>query len=319
MASGATTRHRADGRRRPRRRLVIVLLVLGSVAALGGSFALWLNRQALSPSGWQTTSSELIANPQIRRGVGTFAVSELFARTNVAGVLHSALPPAVAQQALRTLRSLGLRLAAGILASRPARVAWNRANRVAHRQLLAILDHGGRRGEVTLNLTPLLAQLIHALEASAPVRAVPGGGQLFTVGSPRAGAVPILSADQIAHARAVVKAIRGLSVVLLVAAAVLLAAAVASARGWRSIAVRRVGYCLLVVGAVVLVARALLAPALANALVSGTTYRQAADAAWTTATTELRDIAIAMLVGGALLVLAGLATGAVSPRRARPA
>jgi hypothetical protein len=100
---------------------------------------------------------------------------------------------------------------------------------------------------------------------------------------------------------------------------VLLAAAVASARGWRSIAVRRVGYCLLVVGAVVLVARALLAPALANALVSGTTYRQAADAAWTTATTELRDIAIAMLVGGALLVLAGLATGAVSPRRARPA
>jgi hypothetical protein len=289
------------------------------VAALGGSFALWLNRQALSPSGWQTTSSELIANPQIRRGVGTFAVSELFARTNVAGVLHSALPPAVAQQALRTLRSLGLRLAAGILASRPARVAWNRANRVAHRELLAILDHGGQRGEVTLNLTPLLAQLIHALEASAPVRAVPGGGQLFTVGSPRAGAVPILSADQIAHARAVVNAIRGLSVVLLAAAAVLLAAAVASARGWRSIAVRRAGYCLLVVGAVVLVARALLAPALGSALVSGKTYRQAADAAWTTATTELRDIAIAMLVGGALLVVAGLATGAVSARRGRPA
>jgi hypothetical protein len=113
----------------------------------------------------------------------------------------------------------------------------------------------------------------------------------------------------------VVNAIRGLSVGLLVAAAVLFAAAVASARGWRSIAVRRVGYCLLLVGAVVLVARALLAPALADALVSGSTYRAAAHAAWTIATTELRDTAIVVLVCGAVLILAGLATGGLVPRR----
>jgi hypothetical protein len=293
--------------------------VLASVAALGGSAALWLDRQALSPRGWQTTSSKLIAHPQIRQAIGTFAVSELFARTNVAGVLGSALPPAVAKPALRALRTLGLRLAAGILATRQAQVAWNAANRQAHRELLAILDHGGQRGEVSLNLTPLLAQLIRALEASAPVKAIPGDGQLFTVGSPRAGEVPILSAGQIAHARAVVNAIRGPSVALLVAAAVLFAAAAASARGWRAIAVRRVGYCLLVVGAVVLVARVLLAPALANALVSGSTYRRAADAAWRIATTQLRDIAIAILVCGAVLIVAGLATGAAATRRGRPA
>ncbi|HEX3835305.1 MAG TPA: hypothetical protein VHW04_25200 [Solirubrobacteraceae bacterium] len=319
MASGANRRGRTDGRRLPRGGLVTLLLVLGTAAAVGGSFALWLDRQALSPSGWQTTSSQLIANPQIRRGVGTFAVSELFAQTNVAGALRSALGPAAARPALRTLRSLGLHLAAGILATRSARVAWNKANRVAHRELLAILDHGGQRGEVTLNLTPLLAQLIRALQASAPVKAIPGGGQLFTVGSPRAGEVPILSASQIAHARAVANAIRGLSVGLLVAAAMLFAVAVAIARGWRSIAVRRVGYCLIVVGTVVLVARALLAPALAEALVSGSTYRTAAHAAWTIATTELRDAAIVVLVCGAVLVLAGLATGGLVPRRGRPA
>jgi hypothetical protein len=319
MSSGANRRDRADARRRPRRALVALLLVLGSVGALGGSFALWLDRQALSSPGWQTTSSQLIANPNIRRGVGTFAVSELFARTNVAGALRSALPPAVADPALRTLRSLGLRLAAGILATRSARVVWNTANRQAHRELLAILDHGGQRGEVTLNLTPLLADLIRALETSAPVKAVPGGGQLFTVGSPRAGEVPILSASQIAHARAVVNAIRGLSIGLLVAAAVLFAAAAASARGWRSIAARRVGYCLVVIGAAVLVARALLAPALAAALVSGSAYRKAADAAWTIATTELRGIAIAIAICGGVLILAGLATGALGSRRGRPA
>jgi hypothetical protein len=292
-----------------------VLLVLGSVAALVGSFAVWLDRQALSPSGWQTTSSQLIANPQIRQGVGTFAVDQLFARTNVAGLLRSALPPALAQPTLKTLRSLGLRLAAGILDSRQAKVVWNTANRQAHRDLLAILDHGGQRGEVALNLSPLFADLIRALESSAPVKAVPGGGQLFTQVSPGAGEIPILTADQVDQARGAVNAIRGLSVGLLVAAIVLFAAAVASAGGWRSIAVRRVGYCLVAVGVVVVVARRVLAPALANALVSATTYRRAADAAWTISTTRLRDIAVTMVICGVALVLVGLATGAVASRR----
>jgi uncharacterized protein YjeT (DUF2065 family) len=298
---------------------VIVLLVMGSATALVGSFAAWLDRQALSPGGWQTTSSQLIGSPQIRRGVGMFAVDELYAQTNVAGALHSALPAAVADPALRALRTLGLRLAAGILASREAGLVWNAANRQAHRELLMILDHGGQRGEVSLNLRPLLEELIRSLQASAPVKAIPGSGQLFTLGSPHAGEIPILSADQVDQARGAVNAIRGLSAGLLVAAIVLFAAAVASASGWRSIAVRRVGYCLLAVGVIVLVARRVLAPALANALVSPSTYRQAAHAAWTISTTELRDVAVTILVCGGVLALVGLAAGAVVSRRRRPA
>lgn len=297
---------------------MILLLVLGTASALVGSFAAWLDRQALSPSGWQTTSSQLIGSPQIRRGVGMFAVDELYAQANVAGALHSALPPAVADPTLRTLRGLGLRLAAGILASREARLVWNAANRQAHRELLTILDHEGQGGEVSLNLRPLLEELIRALQASGPVKAIPGSGQLFTLGSPRAGEIPILSADQVDQARGAVNAIRGLSAGLLVAAIVLLAAAVASASGWRSIAVRRVGYCLLAVGVLVLLARRVLAPALANALVSSSTYRRAAHAAWTISTTELRDVAVTILVCGGVLVLVGLVAGAMASRRRRP-
>jgi hypothetical protein len=305
------------GMARPRRALVTLLIVLGGVAALAGSFATWLDRQALSPGGWQATSSQLIANPLIRRGVGTFAVDELFAQTHVAGALHSALPAAVADPALRTLRSLALRLAAGILASRPARTVWNTANRQAHRDLLAILAHGRHRGDVSLDLSSLFADLVHALESSAPVKAIPGGGQLFTQVSPHAGQLPILSADQVDKARAAVNAVRGLSVMLTLAAIVLFAVAVAGARGWRTIALRRVGYCLFAVGAVILVARRVLAPALANALVSAPTYRRAADATWTISTTELRTVAVAILVGGAILVIIGLATGALGSRRGR--
>jgi hypothetical protein len=123
----------------------------------------------------------------------------------------------------------------------------------------------------------------------------------------------------VSTARATVNAIRGLSVGLLVAAAVLFAAAVASARGWRSIAVRRVGYCLVVVGAGVLAARALLVPALADALVSGSTPRAAAHAAWRIATTQLRDTAIVILVCAGVLILAGVTSGALAPRRGRAA
>jgi hypothetical protein len=307
MSSGAGRRDPADGRRPPHRTLVTVLLVLGGAAALLGSFAVWLDRQALSPGGWQTTSSQLIASPQIRRGVGTFAVQELFAQTHVAQALRSALPADLADPALRTLRSLGLRLADGILASPEARLVWNTANRQAHRDLLAILDHGGHRRGVVLDLSSLFADLVRSLEASAPVKAVPGGDRLFTQVSPRAGRLPILSADQVDEARAAVNAIRGLSVALMLGAAVLLAAAVASASGWRSVAVRRVGYCLLAVGAVVLVARRVLAPALAHALVAAAPYRRAADAAWTISTTEPRNIAVTLVVCGGVLVLAGLA------------
>jgi hypothetical protein len=317
MPSGARAQEPADERRRSRRSLVTLLLVLGSAAAFAASFALWLDRQALSPTGWQTTSSQLIASPQIRRAVGTFAVDELLRRTNAAEELRSVLPAALADPLLGRLRSLGLRLAAGILATHPARVVWNAANRQAHRDLLHILERGGNRGEVTLNLEPLLADLVRSLHADPLVRALPGGGkQLFALGSPSAGAIPILSADQVDKARAVVNAIRGLSILLTVAAIGLFGVAVASARGWRMAAGRRVGVCLTLVGAVVLVLRAVIAPPLANALVASSTYRPAARAAWTISTTELRDIAIGMIVVGILLFAAGLA-GGVAGRRAR--
>jgi hypothetical protein len=297
--------------------------VLGSAAALVGSFAVWLDRQALSPGAWQTTSPQLIASPQIRRGVGTFAVQELYAQTHVAQALRSSLPPAAAGPALRRLRSLGLRLAGGILASRPAATVWNTANRQAHRELLRILDHGGRRGAVALNLRPLFQKLVRALQASAPVKAIPGSGQLFSQVSPRAGELPILSPDQVEQARRAVNAIRGLSIVLMVTAIVLLATAVASASGWRSIAARRAGYGLLAVGAVILLARRVLAPALGDALVSASPYRRAADAAWTISTTELRDVAVAILICGGVLILVGLASrirmraGSASSRSSR--
>lgn len=305
------TRHRA-------RPLVALLLILGSAAAFVGSFAVWLDRQALSDAGWTRTSSDLIANRTIRSAIADDAVQELLAAARVPQTLRSVLPDPVAAQALETLRGLGRRLASGILASRTARAVWRTANRQAHRELMAILDRRHHtNARVSLNLTPLLGDLVTALDASAPVRALPGGGQrLLHVGSPRAGELPVLRADQVRPARAAVNAVQGLSVALPLAAVVLFAMAVAIAGGWRSIATRRAGYCLLAVGAVVLVARRLLAPALADALVASSADRRAADAAWMISTSELRDVAVAILIAGAVCVALGMVMAVVWRARA---
>jgi hypothetical protein len=306
----------AGGRYRARRPVVTLLLVLGSVATLLGSFAWWLDRQALSPSGWQRTSSQLIASPRIRRGVATFAVSELFAQTHVASTLRAALGPAVAEPALQALQSLGRQLATSILATRSAAVVWNTANRQAHRELLAILDHGGQHGEVALNLTPLLLDLVRALQRSAPLQGLPATSrsQLFALGSPRAGALPILSAEQVDKARTAVNVLRGLSVALAIAAIALLGGAVGLAGGWRAGALAWAGICLIAAAALIFAARLVVAPALAGALVSSSAYRPAARAAWSISTTELRATAVSILAVGGALLLVGLVARATRRR-----
>lgn len=289
------------------------------MAAFAGSFAVWLDRQALSDAGWARTSSHLIANQQIRDALGDYAVRELLTAAHVPGTVRSLLPEPIAAQVLTTLRGLGRRLAASILASAPARTVWGRANRQAHHELMAILDRRAAGNvRVSLNLTPLLGDLVKALYASAPVQALPDGQQLFDVGSAGAGELPVLRGDQVRRVRAVVNAVRGLSVVLSVAAAALFAAAVAVAAGWRRVVLRRAGYCLIAVGALVLVLRWLGGPALADTLVaaSSASTQAAVRAAWTIATSELRDTAVAVLLAGAVCVGLGLLWSAGTRRRA---
>jgi hypothetical protein len=296
----------------------VLLLVLGSIATFAGSFAWWLDRQALSPSGWQTTSSQLIGDRHVRSAVGTFAVDELFRQTGASRLLHSALPSAAADALDGRLRALGRQLAFEILSSRQARAVWNAANRQAHRDLLRILDTGGRRGEIALNLTPLLRQLVRALDDSAPLQQFPASDreQLFALSGSAPGQLPILSARQVDHARAAVNLLRGLSIGLAIAAVVFLAGAVALAHGWRARALMLVGVCLILVGVVVFAVRSVLAPALADALVSSSTYRPAARAAWAISTTELRTTAIAIAAIGAAGILLGAgARGATATAR----
>lgn len=294
--------------RRHHRGAVAAALSVATLVTLIGSRAVWIDRQVVDPEQWSQTSDRLLANRQVRVAIGSYAVDQLFVKAKLDGFLRDVLPGPLVGPTDAQLRQLGRGLAAGILGSRVARVIWDEATRHSQAQLLAILSRSGsatRPAEpVTLNLEPLLTDLVQALLGNDVVRALPGAGRpIFATGSVSGGQLVILRADQVRKWRGIVEAVRGLSVVLPLAAIALSAAAVALARGWRRLALARVGLCLAGVGVVLLVGRRLLAAVVANSLVSASSARRAVRAAWMISTTELRGAAEAALILG-IVVLA---------------
>jgi len=306
------------GSDRPRRHgaLMAFFLVLALVLTLGAAMAIWLDRQALSNRGWTDTSSELIENPQVRTAVADETVAQLFKRAKVDRELSSALGP-LAPAAEQRLRSLATQLAITTLGTKPVRRAWRVANSEAHRQLVANVEHDRDRG-VYLQLTPIVNKLLDALRASRTVRALPSAvQQLLTVQIGDAGRVRILRADQVGTVRVAINAIRNLVLVLSLLAGICFVLAILVATGRRLRAIAYVGVCLAVCGGLLLAARALIGPALADSLVpaSAPVNRAAVRAVWTVGTTQLQTAAIVALVAGGVLLIAGAAAAVVSARR----
>ena len=325
---------RRTANRRPGRIAVGLLLAIATLALLVGSFALWVERQALHTDNWTKTSSQMLANPKIQKAVSAYLVSELFSSVNVAGELRSLLPDQVAAPAAAELERSANRLAPKILAKPSVQDAWRNANLAAHSELLRILEGGGRAvstrgGVVTLNLHPLVDQLAKALGSESLVAALPSelraalGGEiqavtqrlLGIVASPQSGQLVIMRSNQLQTAQNIVEGIRGLAIVLPLAALAMFALAVWLARGWRRVVVRRIGWCFIVVGVGVLVARRLIEPRVVDSLVSSPSARPAADVAWSIGTSLLRDIALASIAYGAVIVAAAWLAGGTRPAR----
>ena len=196
-------------RRRSRRGLVTLLLVAGTIAALGCSVA-----AVAEPSGGEQPAAG-------RRRARTCSPTATSARPSAPSPSTSCsrrrmwrarctrcCPPRLADPALSRLRSLGRHLA-GRDPGQPAG-----ASGVEHGQPPGPPSAAGdprprRRAarEVSLDLTPLLTDLIRALEASAPVKAIPGSEHSAVhVAHRHAGQIPLLTADQVEQARGAVNA-----------------------------------------------------------------------------------------------------------------
>lgn len=316
--------------RRPHRAVVPTLLVFATLVGFWACFAVWVNRQVLNTDNWTSTSSRILADPQVQSVLGAYLVDELFTTVNVSERLHTALPSQL--QGLASPLSAGLRQLADqaaprLLASPKVQELWMQANRSAHGELVRILNGGGRvlstqNGVVALNLHELVSQLAAQLGLEsqlATARAKLSGGsgaaaraaaeQRLGITAPSSGHLVIMRASQLKTAQNVVKAIKGLALVLPLVSLALFALAVWLADGRRRLTLRTTGWCFFAIGVAVLLLRRVAGDQIVTSLVADQANRPAAQAVWSISTSLLYDIALAMVAYGLVLVAAAWVAG----------
>jgi Short C-terminal domain len=307
---------------------IFALAVLVGVFAV---LAVWVNRQVLNTNNWTDTSSRLLADPKIEAAVGNLLVNELFSQVDVAKELKSVLPSEVdglAAPAADGLRTLAIQIAPQVLATAPVQKAWRTANRTAQIELLEILKGGNKtistnNGEVTLQLHTLLVQLAAQLglqqqfeSVQSKLQGSTGEVARSTVQEklgvklpPTSGGIVLLRSSQLKTAQDIVKAIKGLAIILPLIALLLFVLAVWLADGWRRVALRTSGWCLVGIGLLAVLARRVLSNYVVNSLVKVPANKPAVQHAFAIGTSLLYDLAIAMVTYGLVIVVAAWIAG----------
>lgn len=310
MLAGTTKRHKL---------LVRALLTVASVLAVLAIFAVWAERQALDADNWADTSSQLLQDDAVRTQVAGFLVEEAYANVDVAAELRAGLPPRLeplAGPAAAALRQVAERSTLALLGRPRVQELWEASNRLTMEQFIRLADGDSRAvtadgGAVVLDLRVVVLELVRRL--GLPGRAA---SQL----PEDAGAIRIMDGGQVGLLQDATSVLRSLAFVLPPLALGLFALAVFLARDRRRRVLMWVGVDLLLAGVVVLVARGLVGDAVVGSLASTQAVEPAVEATWSIATSMLRDVAQATIIGAIPLLacawLAGPARPAVAIRRA---
>jgi len=297
---------------RGRRYAVRTLLVLGTIVAVLAIVAVWANRQLLNADNWSNTSTALLQNSAIRGAVSGYLVDQVYANVDVSSELAGALPERLkplAGPAAGGLRSVAQDVADKALERPLVQQAWATANRVAAERFIAIAEGKSTvvrisGNTVYLDLGSLVTELGKrlGLPETLLARIPPGAGRVAIVNNKQASAV-----------QGVTAALRGLAVVLPLLGLLLFALAVWLAEGRRRVTLRTVGWCLIVAGAVTLVARSVIGQRVVDSLAQTEAVKPAAQATWSIGTSMLHDIAWATIAGGVPVILAAWLAGATRP------
>jgi hypothetical protein len=290
-----------------RRVIVLALVVLASAFAYLTVFTLWANRQFLNTDNWTKTSSQLLEKKAIREQVADFIVDRIYARVNIPGALQQALPPPA--KPLAGPIAGGLRNAAdqGVqrLLERPkVQLVWERANRVAHQTFLKTIEGGGKHVSTTNGDV-----VLHLSQVAATVASQLGLGNVASKIPPDAADITILHADQLETVQNALKALRGVSIVVLILWLAFSVAAVVVGVGRRREALRSIGIGLIAGCALALLTRTLAGNAIVNALSSTEAVKPAIRDVWTVGTTLMTEAAKAGIAYGVVIVFAAWLAG----------
>jgi Short C-terminal domain len=286
----------------------MVLIVLASLIGFFSVFALWAKRQALETETWTETSSKLLENEEIRDAIADFLITQLYANVDVQGEIEKRLPPEIrglAGPAAGGLRQAGGEVARTALEQPKVQAAWEKANRTAHKQLLAVIDDESAAlsttgGVVTLDLKVILGTVASQVGISQGlVDKLPAD----------AAQLEVLRSDQLEAAQDGVRALRFLAWFLTALALVLYAIAIYINRDRRRETLRNVGVSLVIVGILVLFAHGLAGNAVVGALTETAASEGPVQATWDIGTSLLVETGQAIIAYGIVIVLAAWIAG----------
>jgi len=310
------------------RTAVRILVVLASILAFLAIFTSWVDRQALDTNEWVNTSGRLLEDKAISDAVATYSVDQLYANVDVAKLLKKRLPgdlQPVASPAAAGIRELATRAAKRAFQSTRVQNLWQDANRVAHSQLVAILEDksaaiSSQNGKVVLDLQPIVYQLADRLGFKKQVAGAIAKGEETGHLKPGFGQLEIADSQQLDTARTITKILNGLAWVFSIGSLALFALAMWLGRGRDWVIVLGYGLGLIAAGLAAIAVRAAVKGLVVDSLAQTEEARVPTQHAWDIGTSLLHSIASSVIIFGILFVIASyLASpqnGAVSIRQA---
>jgi hypothetical protein len=292
-----------------RRRIVVwTLIVLASLIALVATLTTWVNRQMLNNAAWNRASVQIIQDPVVQSALATNLVNQLYENVNVAAELERRLPSSLKQLAAPAAAALQEPVTKSVqfLLGQPRfQQLFVRASDVAHQKLVNVLENKTGYGISTGNgvVTLDMSELLHELGAELGVPA-----DALARLPANAGVVTVMKSDQLSAAQSGVRAVKVLSVWLLVLVFVLYGLAIYLAPGRRRKTLSHCGWGLVIVGLLVLVARRLLG----NYVINGLTQpqnRMPVNHIWLYATEILGQVGYATIFYGLVAVLGAFIAG----------
>jgi hypothetical protein len=296
--------------------LVWGLLALATILLFVSATTVWAKRQLLDNQAWANSSSQLLANDEIRGAVAQTLVDRLFQRVDVEAQLRARLPErtqAAAPVLASALESAGVRAADRLLQTDQAQTLWMDINKRAHAGVVKVLEgkdlgkNGNistANGAVTLDLRPLITRLAARLGLEDKLKAN---------ADPNAGQVVIMKSSQLHTAQTAVKLLHALSSLLLIVVFALYALAIYLAQSRRRLLLGATGASLVFVGLVIAALLRFLSPVIVDSLVKVEANKHPVSLILAIETSLMRDIAILLVIYGALVLLATLIAGQNRP------
>jgi hypothetical protein len=308
----------AAPRDRRHRFLVPGLVFVGALCILVSTVSVWVRDAALDTDTWVSQSSQLLESDNVRQVLSVYLVDQAYSAADAQARLEAALPPQLkplAGPAAAELQGLAYSTAAAALERPAVQTVWLAENRVAHQQLVALLEGDTTRVKLTNDAVVLD---VDALVANVAAR-VGAGAEATQAVQERVEPIVIMQADQLDALQKAVRWIKALSFWPLLIGLGLWAGAVYLAAGRRRETLRALSISVVVLGLVLLVAIRLGGNVIVDSLVKTDAVKPAAHDVWSIFTGLLADSAAAGIAVGLIALaatwVAGPSARATSLRR----